>query len=142
MPSAQKSVARKTSAKTTAARKTSSARESAAKPSARPRATEAARKRCEENGRAVVRIKEALEMTQREMTAIRGNLQAGGRDLRKDVAKLLRDARRDVEKMNTTVRRDMQQLQKDLSQAAKAKSSGGARKAPRTGARTARRGRS
>ena len=98
--------------------------------------------RCEENGRAVVRIKEALEATQKEMTAIRGSLEAGGRDLRKDVAKLLRDARRDVEKMNTTVRRDLQRLQKDLTSTAKVNSSRRERKPPRTGTRTARRVRS
>ena len=50
-------------------------------------------------------------------------LETGGRDLRKDVAKLLRDARRDVERMNKAVLRDVERLQKELATAAKAKAS-------------------
>jgi hypothetical protein len=66
----------------------------------------------------VGRIKEALDATQTDLAAIRGSVGTGGRDLRKDVAKLLRDARRDVEKMNKAVRRDLERLQKDLTPAA------------------------
>jgi hypothetical protein len=143
MPPAQKSAARKTSTarKKAPARKASAARKSSAERSASPRATAAKRALCEENSRAVVRIKKALETTQREMTAVRGSLEAGGRDLRKDVTKLLRDARRDVEKMNTTVRRDLQRLQKDLTSTSKARASQAARKTPRKAAPNAGRGR-
>jgi hypothetical protein len=136
MPSTRKTAARKT-----AARKTSSAQKSSARPSARSRVTEAARARWEENIRLISSAKETLESTQTDLAAIRGSLKSGRRDLRKDVAKLLRDARRDVEKMNKAVRRDLEQLQKDLSSAAEAKPSRAGRRAPRTTARTAPRGR-
>jgi hypothetical protein len=133
---ARKTSARKTPTGKTATRKTSSARTSSAGPSARPRVTEAVRARWEGNIRLISRVKETLESTQTDLAAIRGTLRSGRRDLRKDVAKLLRDARRDVEKMNKAVRRDLEQLQKDLSSAEpKADRAGG--RASRTTARTA-----
>lgn len=142
-PSARKTTsARKAPAarKAATAARTSTPRKTAAKAAGKSSAGQAARARCEQNSHAVARIKEALEATQREMTAMRGSLEVGGKDLRKEVAKRLRDARRDVEKMNTTVRRDLQRLQKDISGAAKAKPSRPARKkAPRGRARPARR---
>jgi len=67
------------------------------------------------------RVKNALERTQKEMSAIRGSVGTGGKDLRKDVSKMLRDVRRDVEKMNRTVVRDLERVQKDLAATAKPK---------------------
>lgn len=148
MPPVQKRAARKTSTtrkktarKPASARKAASARKSPVKSSVKPRVTAAARARYEANGRAVARIKKALEATEKEMKAFRGNIEAGGRDLRKDVGRLLRDARRDVEKMNKTVLRDLQRVQKDLASAGKAKPKP-ARKAARGRSRTTSRGRS
>jgi len=123
MPAKQKTAASKT------ARKSSSSRKSPAKPAARRRAKPAARKRAtsgtharfEHNGRVIGRVKNALERTQKEMSAIRGSVGTGGKDLRKDVSKMLRDVRRDVEKMNRTVVRDLERLQKDLAATAKPK---------------------
>ena len=109
--------------KTTARKASTSRQTTAKKPAARPRVTVAARARFEQNGRAIARIKKALEVTEKELGAIRGSIRTGRRDLRKDVARLLRDARRDLEKMNKAVLRDLEQLQKDLS------SHGGARPA-------------
>jgi len=85
------------------------------------RAAAATRARHERNSQAIRRIKQALDVTQKEMAAIRGNLGTGGGDLRKDVAKLLRDARRDVEKMNKAVLGDLERLRKELAAAAKAR---------------------
>jgi hypothetical protein len=86
---------------------------------------------------------EPMRHAQTDLPAIRGSVGTGGRGLRKNVAKLLRDARRDVEKMNKAVRRDLERPQKDLTSAsAKAESSRAGRRAPRTTARTTRRGRS
>lgn len=82
---------------------------------ARPRATEAARARREQDADTIGRIATKLEAAQEDLASIRGNLGAGAGDLRKDVAKLLRDARRDVTKMSKLVRRDLEHLQKDLS---------------------------
>jgi ABC-type transporter Mla subunit MlaD len=99
----------------------------------------------EQNGRALDRVKKALESTEKELGAIRGSLASGGRDLRKDATKLLKDARREVEKMNKSVARDLERLQKDLTAAAKAKPASkakpkrAARKATRTTKRTAAR---
>ena len=107
----------KTTARTSrSARKAPSARAS----SGRPRARATALSRIQQNDRVIARVKRALEASQKDLSAIRGSVSAGGRDLRKDVTKLLRDARRDVEKMNTAVRRDLERLQKDLSAATKA----------------------
>jgi len=93
-----------------AARKASPARSKAA----RRKAASATRSLSEENDRAIARAKKTLEAAQKDLSAIRGSVGSGGRDLRKDVAKLLRDAGRDLEKMNTAVRRDLERLQKDL----------------------------
>jgi hypothetical protein len=113
MPANQKTTVRGASK----APKTRSARA----PSARPRARTTALSRIQHNDRVISRAKKTLETTQKDLDAIRGSISTGGRDLRKDVAKLLRDTRRDLEKMNTSVRRDLKQLQKDLSPATKAK---------------------
>ena len=118
----------KTTARTSrSARKAPSARAS----SGRPRARATALSRIQQNDRVIARVKRALEATQKDLSAIRGSVSAGGRDLRKDVTKLLRDARRDVEKMNTAVRRDLERLQRDLSAATKAQPRKPARKPAR-----------
>lgn len=107
MPTDQKKPARK---KASASRKPV---KSAA--GARPPAHAAALSRVRHNDRVIARAKKALETTQKDLSAIRGSVSAGGRDLGKDVVRLLRDTRRDVDKMNTAVRRDLKQLQRDLS---------------------------
>ena len=116
MPPIGKAKARKATT-----RKASSSRKAATKkPAARARVSTAAHARFEQNGRAIARIKKALETTEKELGAIRGSVRTGGKDLGKDVAKLLRDARRDLEKMNKAVLRDLEQLQKGLSSPGKA----------------------
>jgi hypothetical protein len=116
------------------------ARKTARKP-ARTRATEAAHARGVQNERAITRIKGQLEMIQKEMPAIRGTVGTGGRDIRKDVSKMLREVRRDVEKMNKAVRRDLERLQKDLASTTNARPSGARRKAAPPTRRTATRAR-
>jgi gas vesicle protein len=122
MPSGQKPATRKTVRKP-----------------ARTRATEAAHARGMQNERAITRIKGQLEMIQKEMPAIRGSVGTGGRDIRKDVSKMLREVRRDVEKMNKAVRRDLERLQKELASTAKAHPSGARRRAAPPGRRTSTR---
>ena len=121
MPANQKTAVRKTTsarkAKTTSARKAPSARASSTRRGARATALS----RVQQNDRVIARVKKALETTQKDLSAIRGSVSTGGRDLRKDVSKLLRDARRDVEKMSRAVHRDIGRLQKDLSSVAKPK---------------------
>lgn len=90
-------------------------------PAAKPQTTEAARARCEENGRVLSRISDSLEVAQRDLQALRGSLGTGAVDLRKDVAKLLRDAQRDVTKLGKSVRSDLERLQRDLSSTTGAK---------------------
>ena len=115
-------------------------RKTAPKP-ARARVTEAAHARSVQNERAIARIKELLEVVQKETTAIRGSLGAGRSDLRKDVSKMLREVRRDVEKMNKAVRRDLERLQKELASTAKAGPTRARRKAAPSPGRTTARGR-
>jgi len=122
MPAKQKTAAPKTARKSSSSRKPAKpAARKRAKPAARKRATSGAHARFEHNGRVIGRVKDALDRTQKEMTAIRGSIGTGGKDLRKDVSKMLRDVRRDVEKMNRTVVRDLERVQKDLSATAKPK---------------------
>jgi hypothetical protein len=120
--------------KTTGRKASTSRKTTAKKPAARPRVTAAARARFEQNGRAIARIKKALEVTEKELGAIRGSIQTGRKDLRKDVARLLRDARRDLEKMNKAVLRDLEQLQKDLSSPGRARPAGKPSSAAKRGA--------
>ena len=56
------------------------------------------------------------------------------RDLRKDVARLLRDARRDLEKMNKALLRDLEQLQKDLNSHGRVRPAGKPSSAAKRGA--------
>src|SRR5437764_14614379 len=73
--------------KTTARKASTSRQTTAKKPAARPRVTAAARARFEQNGRAIARIKKALEVTEKELGAIRGSIRTGRKDLRKDVVR-------------------------------------------------------
>ena len=73
------------------------------KPTPRPRATEAARARAQDDARRLEHVG------------------TGVRDLRRDVNRLLRDARRDLVKMRRALQRDLDRLQKDLTTAATAK---------------------
>lgn len=107
MPTSQKTTARKPAPKKAAR----------PGPSAGARSNDGALSRTRHNDRVIARAKKALESTQKDLGAIRGSVSTGGRDLSKDVIKLLRDARRDVEKMNTAVRRDLKRLGEDLSKA-------------------------
>lgn len=101
------------------------------RPATKSRATEATRKRYEENGRAIDRIAQSLEQAQADLAALRGTMGTGASDLRKDLTRLVRDARRDVGKLSRAMRRDLERVQKDLTSAARA-SSGRARGATRT----------
>jgi len=117
--------------------KKTTARSARKAPSARPspgqtRARSTALSRSQHNDRVIARVKKALEATQKDLGAIRGSVSAGGRDLRRDVSKLLRDARRDVEKMNTAVRRDLDRLQRDVAAATKMQPRKPARKPARS----------
>ncbi len=113
---------------------------------AKPRATEAARKRYQENGRAIDRVAKSLEHAQADLSVLRGTMGAGASDLRKDLTRLVRDARRDVGKLSKAIRRDLERVQKDLTSAAKPPATrarrGGTRATTtsRSRARTARRG--
>jgi hypothetical protein len=111
---------KRSGARKTTTRKASAPKRPSVKTGARGRISSAARTRHESNRRAIDRIKKALDTTQKEITAIRGSLGTGRKDLRKDVAKALREARRDVEKMNKAVVGDLERIQKELTGAAKA----------------------
>ena len=136
MPTSQKKPARKPAPKKASTRAPSARRAPSAgrassagrTRSAGTRTHAAALSRVRHNDRVIARAKKALDTTQKDMGAIRGSVSAGGRDLSKDVIKLLRDTRRDIEKMNTAVRRDLKQLQKDLSKATDVKKRKPARK--------------
>ena len=91
------------------------------KPVARPRATDAARTRAEDNDHRLDQVMQSLEAAQKDLASIGGSLGTGVGDLRRDVNRMLRDARRDVLKMRRAVQRDLMRLQKDLSTAATAK---------------------
>ena len=121
MPTNQKTTSR-------SARKAPSARAS----SGQTRAGSTTLSRIQHNDRVIARVKKALAATQKDLGAIRGSVSAGGRDLRRDVSKLLRDARRDVEKMNTAVRRDLDRLQRDVAAATKMQPRKPARKPARS----------
>jgi hypothetical protein len=57
------------------------------------------------------RLNASLEAAQKALTDLGGNLGRGGRDLLKDVQKLVRDTRR----LNKTLLADMDQLQKTVA---------------------------
>jgi hypothetical protein len=112
----------------------------------KPRASDSARKRHQENGRVIDRVAKSLEHAQADLSALRGTMGSGASDLRKDITRLVRDARRDVGKLSTAIRRDLERAQKDLTAAAKSSSTrarrGGTRAATssRSRPRTTRRG--
>jgi len=109
-----------------------STKKAPARPSGRSKPAAAARARLVKNEQALGRIAKSLEAAQKDLAAIGGSLGTGARDVRKDVAKLLRDANRDVTKMAKALRRDLERLQKDVSAASKPK----ARRAPAAKTRT------
>jgi hypothetical protein len=108
------------------------------KPAPRPRATEAARVRAEDDARRLEHVTRSLEAAQKDLSAIGGSVGTGVRDLRRDVNRLLRDARRDLVKMRRSIQRDLDRLQKDLTTAATAKPPA-TRRARTTPSRTAKR---
>jgi hypothetical protein len=61
------------------------------------------------------RLNASLEAAQKAHTDLSGNLGRGGRDLLKDVQKLVRDARRDTGRLNKTLLTDPDQLQKTVT---------------------------
>jgi hypothetical protein len=61
------------------------------------------------------RLNASLEAAQKALTDLGGNLGRGGRDLLKDVQKLVRDARRDTGRLNKTLLADLGQLQKTVT---------------------------
>jgi ABC-type transporter Mla subunit MlaD len=76
---------------------------------------EAAKATAENDARIVAHVSQALEAAQEDLASIGGSLGAGGRDLGKDVQRLLRDARRDLKKMRKALQRDIERLQKALA---------------------------
>jgi hypothetical protein len=61
------------------------------------------------------RLNASLEAAQKALTELGGNLGRGGRELLKDVQKLVRDARRDTGRLNKTLLADLDQLQKTVT---------------------------
>jgi hypothetical protein len=61
------------------------------------------------------RLNASLEAAQKALTDLSGNLGRGGRDLLKDVQKMVRDARRDTLRLNKALVADLDQLQKTVT---------------------------
>jgi len=61
------------------------------------------------------RLNASLEAAQKALADLGGTLGRGGRDLLKDVQKLVRDARRDTARLNKTLLADLGQLQKTVT---------------------------
>src|SRR5881396_2922614 len=61
------------------------------------------------------RLNASLEAAQKALTDLGSNLGRGGRDLLKDVQKLLRDARRDTLRLNKSLITDLNHLQKTVT---------------------------
>ncbi len=109
-------------------------------PTRRARPTPTTRERAEADVQRLEQIQQMLDVAQRDLASIGGNVGTGVRDLRRDVTKLLRDARRDVTKMSRAIRRDLERFQRDLTAAAAGKPARPARRpATKRPARTARR---
>ena len=71
--------------------------------------------KAQDDVRRLDQISETLELAQKDVSAIGASLGTGARELRRDVAKLLRDAHRDVGKLRRSLQRDLDRLQKDLT---------------------------
>jgi hypothetical protein len=61
------------------------------------------------------RLNASLEAAQKALTDLTANLGRGGRDLLKDVQKMVRDARRDTLRLNKALVADLDQLQKTVT---------------------------
>jgi hypothetical protein len=87
------------------------------------------------------RLNESLDAAQKALTDLQGDLGRGGRDIVKNVSRLIRDARRDTAKLNRALVKDLGQLGRALTPVTNSR---GTRKAPakraaakRTGAKRA-----
>jgi ABC-type transporter Mla subunit MlaD len=87
--------------------------------------------RFKENDRVLQRIASSLDVAQRDLGKLRGNLGTGAADLRRNLSRLLRDARRDAAKLSKATRKDLDRLQKDMLAVAKAQPKRAAAKKPR-----------
>jgi hypothetical protein len=83
--------------------KKSSARTSSAKQSRRPGAG------------SLDRLNESLDAAQKAIGDLQGDLGRGGRDIVKNVSRLIRDARRDTAKLNRALVKDLGQLGRALT---------------------------
>ena len=61
------------------------------------------------------RLNASLEAAQKALTDLGGSVGRGGRDLLKDVQKLVSDARRDTLRLNKSLLADLNQLQKTMT---------------------------
>jgi hypothetical protein len=100
----------------------SSARTASAKQSRRPGAA------------SFDRVNESLDAAQKALGDLQGDLGRGGRDIVKNVSRLIRDARRDTAKLNRALVKDLGQLGRALTPNTDSRSG---RKSPakRTGAK-------
>jgi hypothetical protein len=73
------------------------------------------------------RLNESLDAAQKALGEIQGDLGRGGRDIVKNVSRLLKDARRDTAKLNRALVKDIGQLGRALTPGT---NSGTARKSP------------
>jgi hypothetical protein len=63
------------------------------------------------------RLNESLDAAQKALGDLQGDLGRGGRDIVKNVSRLLRDARRDTAKLNRALVKDLGQLGRALTPA-------------------------
>jgi hypothetical protein len=103
-----------------------------------PRVTASAHARCQENDRVLSRVADSLDVAQKHLGKLGGNVGSGVSDLRRDVSKALRDARRDVTKMGKATRKELERLQKDMLAAAKPRRKGAGVPKARAGKATVR----
>jgi hypothetical protein len=84
------------------------------------------------------RLNASLEAAQKALADLGGNLGRGGRDVLKDVQKLVRDARRDTVRLNKTLLADLDRLQKTVTgRGVKPRASQKSRATPKTQTRKA-----
>jgi hypothetical protein len=73
------------------------------------------------------RLNESLDAAQKALADLQGDLGRGGRDIVKNVSRLLKDARRDTAKLNRAVVKDLGQLGRALTPGTNSR---GGKKAP------------